>query len=638
MEIKTRTVQTSLWLGFGMTLLLLVLVAVMGNYQTKQMNASDAWVTHTHEVIATLERVMNELKDAQTGQRGYLLTSNERYLEPYNDSAATRSSVALQKLQTLTADNAYQQANIVVLRGLVNEKLDELEETVVLHRNGKTEEALAVVCTDRGKHSMEQIRKLVGEMQAEEQMLLRQRKLKSQQASNTYTWTVYGSIGLAFILAPVVGYFTSRNVGSAVDQLARSESTFRTICQSLFDGVVLVDSSGLVFEVNDTACRLFERAREELVGEEYRTLFAQSGMTSAANWLAKLADAEDSITTNEHVLNQQRDIRVEISATRIEIQSKECFLLLIHDVTQRRRAEIEKRNLQKRLVQASREAGMSEVVTGMLHNVGNVLNSVNISTNLIAKHQSRIEVGKIRQVAEMLGQNRDSLPRFLSEDRRGKLLPDFIQFFADKLENQMEQTNSEIHVLGEHVSHIANIIADQQSSAKRNGASELLDPTELFEDSLKFMQDNLNSNQVAIVRDYEATIPNCVVFRHEVVQILCNLLSNATDSVVEYRESNREIGCAIYELDNELVFEVSDNGKGIEPEMATRLFQHGFSTSENGHGFGLHYSANVASSMNGCLTAISDGSGAGATFRLQIPISQVRQSRLDQLAMSAGGA
>lgn len=220
------TAQWRLWSGFGTTAMFLIVIAVIGQNESKRISLSEQWVTHTHEVLATLESLTSQLKDAETGQRGYLLTSEESYLKPYL-SALSNTPKRLKKLHELIADNPQQLQKLARIRILVDEKLEELDETIQLHRTDSPEAALALVRTSLGMQIMDDIRSLAQEMISSENKLLEERKVTSSKTASSFTWIIYSGSLLTLFIAATVTYLTTKSITNDYTQLLRMENSLR---------------------------------------------------------------------------------------------------------------------------------------------------------------------------------------------------------------------------------------------------------------------------------------------------------------------------------------------------------------------------------------------------------------------------
>jgi len=284
--------------------------------------------------------------------------------------------------------------------------------------------------------------------------------------------------------------------------------------------------------------------------------------------------------------------------------------------SQRLQRELEQTQQQLRL--ASREAGMAEIADGVLHNVGNVLNSVNISASLVTDLLKHSKAGSLGRVVALLDEHSADLGDFLSNDPKGKRLPSYLQQLGECLANEQREALAELELLRKNIEHIKDIVAMQQSYAKVSGQQEVLDLTTLVEDSLRMNAGAFTRHDVHVVRDFQP-VPPISIEKHKVLQILVNLIRNAKYACDEGGRAAKQITIRLRADAEHLRIAVSDNGVGIPPENLARLFDHGFTTRKHGHGFGLHSGAQVAKELGGALRAESAGPGQGATFTLELP-------------------
>lgn len=299
-----------------------------------------------------------------------------------------------------------------------------------------------------------------------------------------------------------------------------------------------------------------------------------------------------------------------------------CLRGLIVDVTEQKAAAENLERLNRRLLEVSRLAGMAEVATGVLHNVGNVLNSVSVSVNLLGDRLQRTRVSNLRRATNLLAEQNGNLATFLTQDRQGKVLPEYLIRLSEFIETEQTEMQSEVRLLTQNVDHIKEIVARQQNYAKVSGVFEQIDPTELVEDTLRINGTAFERHRVTVVRDFAPDLPKVVVDRHKVLQILVNLARNAKQALDASRPDGKILTFRIERTDEgKVAIRVRDNGVGIPPEAINRIFQHGFTTKKDGHGFGLHSGANAAREMGGRLSAHSDGPGCGAEFSLELPIA-----------------
>jgi PAS domain S-box-containing protein len=289
------------------------------------------------------------------------------------------------------------------------------------------------------------------------------------------------------------------------------------------------------------------------------------------------------------------------------------------DITERKRSDSELERINQQLLKISRQAGMADVATGVLHNVGNVLNSVNVSATLVADRiRSRKTVNLQRAIA-LLNDNLANATDFLSSDPKGKVLPGYLNDLSNHLAHEEKENLNEIAALTKSVEHIKEIVAMQQSYAKVSGAMATFDVIEIIEDAMKINLAAFARHQVKVVREFDKTSP-VFVDRHKALQILINLFSNAKYALDNATHNEKRLVVQVRQYDDHLIrIVVADNGMGIAKENLVKIFNHGFTTRKEGHGFGLHSGANAAREMGGSLTVTSDGPAKGATFTLELP-------------------
>ncbi len=278
-----------------------------------------------------------------------------------------------------------------------------------------------------------------------------------------------------------------------------------------------------------------------------------------------------------------------------------------------------------KLLDTARRAGMAEIASGVLHNVGNVLNSVNVSAGRAVEKVRKFDVPDLAEVASLMESKGGELGNFLTADERGRLIPQFLAELARHLTSEQETILGELAALTESVEHIREIVDVQQTYAAARNTSDKVAPTALADDALRINAAAMARHRVEVKRHY-ADVPDIITDRHKVLQILINLLSNAKYAIDERGAEERTVTVRVGPDDeavDRIRIDVIDTGVGIPPENMRRIFAHGFTTRSKGHGFGLHTAALAATTLGGTLTAHSDGPGRGATFTLRLPIQPV---------------
>ena len=363
---------------------------------------------------------------------------------------------------------------------------------------------------------------------------------------------------------------------------------------SLFFAYML--SSRLQRLVSEPILRLAQVAREVAVEKNYKIRATKQSQDE----LGQLVDGFNEML--EQI--QERDTALQTARDHLEKRVAD------------RTAELE--SIHKQLVEASRRGGMAEIATNVLHNVGNVLNSVNVSTGLLVESVKKSKASGLARVVALMREHEHDLGDFITLDDRGKHLPAHLQQLSEYLLADQETTVKELESLRRNVEHIKEIVAMQQSYAKVGGVKELVDVVGLVEDSMRMNEGALSRHQVEVVREF-GKVPLMNAEKHKILQILVNLIRNAKYACDESGQEDKRLTVRVANGDGRVKISVIDNGVGIPPENLTRIFNHGFTTRKGGHGFGLHSGALAAREMGGSLTVQSGGPGRGAAFTLELP-------------------
>jgi signal transduction histidine kinase len=313
-----------------------------------------------------------------------------------------------------------------------------------------------------------------------------------------------------------------------------------------------------------------------------------------------------------------RSRTVELSRQSEELSHSNASLKA--EVAERKRLEVEKERIHKELLTTSRQAGMAEVATGVLHNVGNVLNSVNVAATLIADKTKNSRISSLAKLDDLLSQHPNDLADFITRDAKGRQIPSFVKSLSECLQQERAEVLGEVASLTHNIDHIKEIVAMQQNYAQVSGVVEVVPVQELVGDALRMHSGAYLRHAVRLERAY-AEVPPITTDKHKVLQILVNVLHNAMYACDESGRADKQVAVRIGRAGEDRVrIEVADNGIGIPAENLTKIFNHGFTTRKDGHGFGLHSGALAAKELGGSLTVHSEGLGKGASFTLELPL------------------
>lgn len=435
---------------------------------------------------------------------------------------------------------------------------------------------------------------------------------------------------LYFVISLVVLYFSQRARGARrkeqtaretlrrnLEELQESEARYSAVVRNSIDAILLTDAEERILAANPAACRMFGRTEDELLQIGRLALVDPADRERVARKQGEIAGTPRMEVT--FVRNDGGKFTGEISTGGFRDRNGglKCSSI-IRDITDRKRAEARLESLNKELVAASRQAGMAEIASSVLHNVGNVLNTVNVSATVVRNAVRLSKTATLAKVVFLLREKQNNLAAFLTTDASGKQLLPFLSSILEQLQKERSTVTQELDVLLKSVEHIKQIVAHQQSYARMGGLLERVKVVDIVEDALRLYPANRGPNLVKVIREFE-DVPPTLTNRHQVLAVLVNLLQNAHRACDD--ANNGIIKVRIRPSERERVsIEVADNGIGIAPENLTKIFGHGFTTRKNGHGFGLHSGALAAREMGGSLVARSDGLGKGATFILELPL------------------
>lgn len=430
-----------------------------------------------------------------------------------------------------------------------------------------------------------------------------------------------------------------QKVEERTKQLGESESKFRTLFEASADAI-LVGTEAELLDCNQAMLDMLGCESKEqlslLKPEELYPIFQPSGNHSTKyltdiymraytegsqmfEWVAKRIDGTE--------------FYAEVVVTSFPLNGRMVLHKVYRDITERKQTEEALRVMQQRLVANAHTAGMAEIATGVLHNIGNILNSVNISTEELSNTLKSSKIDGFRRAQEIVETHADNLGEFFTQHPKGKLIPSYYQTLAEALIEEHQLLNEEVGELKNKISIMRDVISTQQTYAKSSLYTEDVYITGLVEDALKLQMASLAKHGVRIERHYEDD-PRGTVSKVKIIHVLTNLIKNGKEAMEDIRETDKRsvLKLIVKQVgDNTMEIRVSDNGCGIEPGDLNKIFNHGFTTKDDGHGFGLHTCANFMTEMGGSLHAESKGPGMGATFVMRFPLNQNELSAYREL-------
>jgi PAS domain S-box-containing protein len=502
------------------------------------------------------------------------------------------------------------------------------------------------------------------------QVAFRQVKVSGLQWFLTDPWVRF----LTFVCAMgFLGYLTfMKRTLKQLDPSAIVPTRVQAALDALTQGVVMIDTRDFIILANDSFCRSVGKPVRSLIGRDLGTFAWKPVMPSAealvhpwtraimdkqhqdnASLLLEMPEGESrkfivntvpimddgstvrgalvsfhDVTELDRMNTQLKEANSELESSRVQILEKNKELEKTNsnlhvEISERKKAEAEREKLHQQLVQASRQAGMADVASSVLHNVGNVLNSINVSTDTLLKTLKKPMVGDVCRIASMFHEHQHDLQEFLTGDPKGKQIPGYLGLVAESLSGSHQTIQSELDALVKKVDHIKQVILSQQDIARAGTVREAVAGEDLMEQALLMAMPEPEKYRIEVVKEY-SRVPTFMTDRHQVLQILVNLITNAKNAMVEHPGHSHRLTLRLGMAPDgkkSVRLEVIDTGRGIAAENLPRLFTQGFTTRKAGHGLGLHSAAIAAKCVGGAIQANSAGEGYGATFTLDLPLN-----------------
>lgn len=395
-----------------------------------------------------------------------------------------------------------------------------------------------------------------------------------------------------------------RQLGESPAPPPPSQELLGCILSSMAGGLVVVDDQRNILLVNRRLVGLTGVPEKELVGEHVSIVLPDAGSYRPAQ----------TGTADEHetwLRCSTGDIPVSLTHSRLDGPTGGHIYVVI-DARTRRATEEALRESQAALIAASRRAGMAEVATGVIHEVNNVLTSVNVGLRQLWQNEQRSKLTSLRRTARWLGET-----EAWAQTSQGKRLPELISALTEALAAEQEHREAELERILNHLMNLRHVVGTQQGRAQSAVVLDTVNPASLLRDCIDLLWDRIRGMGVHVWTIAEPTL-QIRSDGHQLRLILRNIIANALDAM-QGQESPRTLRLSAQLVQGTATFRIKDSGTGIAEEDLERIFAHGFTTRREGHGFGLHSAANAAIQLGGRLVARSDGPGCGAEFILEVP-------------------
>ncbi len=415
-------------------------------------------------------------------------------------------------------------------------------------------------------------------------------------------------------------------------RLKGSEMRLAAILASMADALLVLDEDGKIETVNQATADLLGYSEQEL---KSRSLWAIMADPPAQHRLG------DLVALNQELVLKTRDgvpIPTSFTGALLKLPDggrggfvgvardlRETVRLLQEKATAEadRERAVELQKVQEQLVDVAHQAGMAEIATGIIHNIGNVLNSLSISTSEIRDVVSESRLGGLARLSALLSEHQDQLAEFLDTAKGRKVLPFFHQL-CEQLATEHARIGTEVQISLEKIENIRGIISVQQTYSKRSGLLAPVDLEELLTDCVTLEQEALREKGIELQWEIEP-LPPVMTEKSKLMQVVINLLNNATEAIGAFESQAPDdwsgtITMRLLPQGEFVQLEIADTGIGVDSDSGENLFSYGFTTKQDQLGYGLHYCANTIKQLGGTITHTSPGLGQGTTFICRLPL------------------
>ena len=413
---------------------------------------------------------------------------------------------------------------------------------------------------------------------------------------------------------------TEVNLELAREELASSKTYVNNILRSMADSLFVITADMTIGAANPSLLELLGYEEEDLIGESpgciFGEEFARGAIMEHLMLQGSVSGVESSFLTKD---GRSIPITVSGSIMKDEYGQFQGMVCVAQDITERKRMEEEKQKLHEQLLDTSRQLGMAEVASDVLHNVGNVLNSINVSIGVIKDLLNRSMVVDVQRVSQLLDKHREDLGAFFTQHSKGTQVPSYLKKLSEQLLEEKRLALLEMDRLRENTEQAQHCVSAQLDLAKPKEITEPIVLAELVDEALMRHQDLVEKWQISVVREYQE-LPQLLIDKYQVLEVMADVIENACQAMESV--NRRELILRVKQINgppDSARVEIQDTGIGIPQEDLTRIFGQGFTTKEHGRGSSLHSGALIAKNLGGALNAESSGQGCGAVFFLDLP-------------------
>jgi PAS domain S-box-containing protein len=409
----------------------------------------------------------------------------------------------------------------------------------------------------------------------------------------------------------IIGYLLASNRQKV---LALTYSTQYTmgIIKTMQDPVIVLNPEGFIRTVNPAVGVLLGYTEEELFNQHFSKIRGQTNLSMDQFLEAKHNDKHGVLISKD---GTPKTVLISTAVLKNDFSGHTHIIVNAKDIS----ALIKEQNHQTEISRVTaHQSGMAEIATGILHNVGNILNSVNVSVEMLKRVITTASYKSLIKANELLKENLNDIPTFFTNDPKGKLLPQYYIQLGEVMNTDYMTLAFEVAELQKSIGLIKDVINSQQMHARGGEFKEEIFITDVIESTIAMQNSALVRHDIFVIRKFSNT-HIVMAQKAKLIHVLLNLIKNAKEAMISKTADRKELTIETGKEGDHAFIKISDNGLGVAKENLTKIFNHGFTTKKEGHGFGLHYCANAITEMGGKISIDSPGLNQGATFKILLP-------------------
>ncbi len=403
-----------------------------------------------------------------------------------------------------------------------------------------------------------------------------------------------------------------------------TEYASRKIISSIIDAFLLIDYNRKIIEANEAFYLTFELEPKDIEEQPIDSFLLQI-KAPEISLVKEFTKKELSISNIGFINKSGKQMYIDLSTFFITNKKKKVtgYIFLIRNTTNLVKARLEIEKQHEQMIRMAHQAGMAEFATNVMHNIGNVLNSVSVSSEHLISLLQGSKIKNFFRSNALLNNNLSNITEFLTKDPKGKILPEYYVELGNILELEYNNLQAEGKALTDKIRIMKEVINIQQEYAKSDEFYEYEDINTIIDGVLQILDVSIKKNNIEINRPQsDKNNTKFKIQKSKLLNVLLNILKNSIEALKESNKPHRKITIRLEKTDLAMMdIEISDNGIGIEQGDLSKIFSFGYTKKPNGHGFGLHYCANAVKEMKGSITVESDGPDQGAKFVVSIPVN-----------------